>query len=142
MIKVQGEDSNQPALPQSDHSLNFSLVEVLGPWLPRVPIKDPDQTGQVHRLIQVFDGRTCQLDTCLNCAWGSKSSVWSAHLHRLLHICTGLCELLLLNNAICAKITCAQRCQNAEKGTHIRGRLLDQAVILFNCIPFQNRIFS
>ena len=26
---------------------------------------------------------------------------------------------------------------NVEKLTHIKGRLLDQAVILFNCIPFQ-----
>ena len=30
------------------------------------------------------------------------------------------------------------RSQNAEKVTHIKGRLLDQAVILFNCVPFQN----
>ena len=28
--------------------------------------------------------------------------------------------------------------QNAEKVRHIKGRLLDQAVILFNCVPFQN----
>ena len=34
------------------------------------------------------------------------------------------------------------RSQNAEKVTHIKGRLLDQAVILFNCIPFQNGNFS
>ena len=32
--------------------------------------------------------------------------------------------------------------QNAEKVTHIKGRLLDQAVILFNCIPFPNGNFS
>ena len=30
-----------------------------------------------------------------------------------------------------------QRSQNAEKNTHIIGRLLDQAMILFNCVPFQ-----
>ena len=31
-----------------------------------------------------------------------------------------------------------QRCiQNAEKVSHIKGRLLDQAMIIFNCIPFQ-----
>ena len=31
-----------------------------------------------------------------------------------------------------------QQCsQNAEKVTHIKGRLLDQAMILSNCIPFQ-----
>ena len=30
------------------------------------------------------------------------------------------------------------RSQNAEKVTYIKGRLLDQAVILFNCVPFQN----
>ena len=34
------------------------------------------------------------------------------------------------------------RSQNAEKVTHIKGRLLDQAEILFNCVPFQNWNFS
>ena len=29
------------------------------------------------------------------------------------------------------------RSQNAEKVTHIKGRLLSQAMILFNCFPFQ-----
>ena len=28
------------------------------------------------------------------------------------------------------------RSQNAKKVTHIKGRLLDQAVILHNCVPF------
>ena len=28
------------------------------------------------------------------------------------------------------------RSQNAEKVTQIKGRLLEQAVILFNCVPF------
>ena len=40
-----------------------------------------------------------------------------------------------------ARFTCIwvkqRRSQNAEKTTHIKGRLLDQAMILFNCIPFQ-----
>ena len=30
-----------------------------------------------------------------------------------------------------------QRSQNAEKVTHMKGKLLEKAVILFNCIPFQ-----
>ena len=30
-----------------------------------------------------------------------------------------------------------RRSQNAEKVTHIKGRPLDQAMILFNCVPFQ-----
>ena len=34
------------------------------------------------------------------------------------------------------------RSQNAEKATHIKGRLLDQAMILFNCVPCQNGNFS
>ena len=34
------------------------------------------------------------------------------------------------------------RSQNAGKVTHIKGRLLDQAVIIFNCVPFQNVNFS
>ena len=31
------------------------------------------------------------------------------------------------------------RSQDAEKVTHIKGRLLDQAAILFNCVPFQGK---
>ena len=34
------------------------------------------------------------------------------------------------------------RIQNAEKDTHTKGRLLDQAVVLFNCTPLQNVNFS
>ena len=30
------------------------------------------------------------------------------------------------------------RSQNEEKATHIKGRQLDQAVILFDSVPFQN----
>ena len=30
------------------------------------------------------------------------------------------------------------RSQKAEKVTHTKGRLLEQAMILFNCVPFQN----
>ena len=39
----------------------------------------------------------------------------------------------------CAGLTARwqRRSQNAEKVTHIKGRLLDQAMILFNCVPFQ-----
>ena len=32
--------------------------------------------------------------------------------------------------------------QNAEKCTHVKGKLLDQVMILFNCVPFQNGNFS
>ena len=31
--------------------------------------------------------------------------------------------------------------QNAEKVTHIKMRLLDQALFLFNCVPFDLNIF-
>ena len=34
------------------------------------------------------------------------------------------------------------RSQIAEKVTHIKGRLLGQAALLFNCFPFQNGNFS
>ena len=34
------------------------------------------------------------------------------------------------------------RIQNAEKSTHIKGRLLYQAMILYNYVPFQNENFS
>ena len=33
------------------------------------------------------------------------------------------------------------RSKNAEKVTHIKGRLLDQAVIVFHCVPFRGREF-
>ena len=29
----------------------------------------------------------------------------------------------------------------AEKVSHIKGRLLEQAVVLFNCVPFKDRNF-
>ena len=35
-----------------------------------------------------------------------------------------------------------ERSQNAEKVTHIKGRLPDQVEILFDCDPFQNGNFS
>ena len=44
-------------------------------------------------------------------------------------------------------VTCLTACmqwrsQNAENVMHIKGRLLEQVVILFNCVPFQNGNFS
>ena len=33
------------------------------------------------------------------------------------------------------------RSQKAERVTHTKGRLLEQAMILFNCLPFQNGNF-
>ena len=40
-------------------------------------------------------------------------------------------------------VYCRQwRSQNAEKVTHIKGRLLDQTVFRFNCVPFHNENFS
>ena len=35
-----------------------------------------------------------------------------------------------------------RRSQNAEKVMHIKGRLLEQAMILYNYVPFQNGNFS
>ena len=32
---------------------------------------------------------------------------------------------------------CQWRSLNTEKSTHIKGRLQDQAMVLFNCVPFQ-----
>ena len=43
---------------------------------------------------------------------------------------------------VTAFITRQQRSQKAENDTHIKGRLLDQAVILINCVSFQNGNFS
>ena len=34
------------------------------------------------------------------------------------------------------------RSKNAEKVTHIKGRLLHQAMVLYNYVPFQNGNFS
>ena len=36
----------------------------------------------------------------------------------------------------------SKRGPRAYIATHIKGRLLDQAVILFNCVPFRNGNFS
>ena len=36
--------------------------------------------------------------------------------------------MLVINNGVARTL----------KVTHIKGRLLDQAMILFNCVPFQN----
>ena len=43
-----------------------------------------------------------------------------------------------------AKVRTDDTCnsQHAEKVTHIKEKLLDQAVILFKCTPFQNGNFS
>ena len=35
-----------------------------------------------------------------------------------------------------------ERSLNAEKNTHTKGRLPGQAMILFNCAPFENGNFS
>ena len=34
------------------------------------------------------------------------------------------------------------RSQNSEKVTHVKGRLRDQATVLFNCVPFFKGNFS
>ena len=70
-------------------------------------------------------------------------------------ICPGSPEPSLLYIATSTQISCAGsyklwscnsygqwRSQKAEKAMHIKGRLLDQAVIQFNCIPFHNGNFS
>ena len=44
-----------------------------------------------------------------------------------------------LANMLNVKKWCSQ---NAEKVMHIKGRLLDQAMILYNYVPFQNGNFS
>ena len=46
---------------QSDQCLSFRPEETLDSCLPKEPILKTDQTAQMHRLIWVFDGRTCQL---------------------------------------------------------------------------------
>ena len=45
--------------------------------------------------------------------------------------------LLLLPLFVGAFCLVQRRSQNAEKVAHIKGRLLDQAMIIFSCIPFQ-----
>ena len=47
-----------------------------------------------------------------------------------------LCQIFRLQSS-----TKQWRSQNTAKATHIKGRLLDQAVILFNCVPFWNENF-
>ena len=43
---------------------------------------------------------------------------------------------------MCNPVHGAIDCQNAQKVTHIKGILLDQVVIKFNCVRFHNRNFS
>ena len=43
---------------------------------------------------------------------------------------------LCLQYIECNMLTIQWRSQNAEKVAHIKGRLLDQAVILFHCVLF------
>ena len=54
--------------------------------------------------------------------------------------CWGVLTLLLLEGIVAFGKGVAM--QNAEKVTHIKGRQLDQAMILFNYVPFQNGNFS
>ena len=54
----------------------------------------------------------------------------------------GLAEYMSLPYVVYAISIVHWRSQNAEKVTHIKERLLDQALILFNCVPFQNGNFS
>ena len=49
-------------------------------------------------------------------------------------------HMLILSNILSLVHQCCK--QNAEKVTQIKGRLLDQAMILFNYVPFQNENFS
>ena len=57
-----------------------------------------------------------------------------------LHICVSA-EKIHFESCIFHKFK-QWRSQKAEKTTHIKGELLDQAVILFICVPFRNGNFS
>ena len=61
----------------------------------------------------------------------TKSSIYSDGI--LMFISSNL----ILIFALALDYTSQRRSQNAEKITHIKGRLLDQAMIFFNCVPFQ-----
>ena len=47
-----------------------------------------------------------------------------------------------MDEMFCVKNTTQWHSKNAEKVNHIKGRLLEKDLILFNCIPFQNKKFS
>ena len=72
-----------------------------------------------------------------------KNLCWPSHCSTLLsqHL-TLLCGNMRRNRGLLGLGVSKWRCQNAEKVTHIKGRLLNQAMILFNCVPFQNGNFS
>ena len=61
-----------------------------------------------------------------------------------LRICTVLAEpsLFPYSQYGSRKQMKPMRSQSAEKITHIKGRLLEPAVILSNCVPFHNWNFS
>ena len=56
-----------------------------------------------------------------------------------LDLCTNSVFLRRINPSLAGKglKMYQQRSQDTEKVMHIKGRLLDQAMILFNCLPFQ-----
>ena len=70
------------------------------------------------------------------------------HSHLLLDDIVEILSLLVeitrqhIHNHLSASVLYQWRRQNAEKVTHSKGSLLDQAVILTNCILFQNGNFS
>ena len=47
-------------------SLSFFPEETLDPWLPTAPIKDSDQTVQMHSLIRIFEGHIFQCPSSIN----------------------------------------------------------------------------
>ena len=87
--------------------------------------------------------------------WGGGGSSWY-HIYRLCSVIVTFLAILATAAAAAAAAAaaskprrnvtnhfiCIWRSQDAEKVTYITWRLLDQAMILFNCVPFQNGNFS
>ena len=63
-----------------------------------------------------------------------------SHIHGLVVVQISLLHTLIKRYSL---TDCLDRVKtNSENVTHIEGRLLDQLVVLFNCVAFQNGNFS
>ena len=114
-----------------------------------------------YRILYDPDGDFPSFAPAVSTNAAGRGNVWfvlSSHIlwtrKRLLkYCCISACRIVPTNvftsTLICvvaeqadARNTSQWRSQKAKNVTHIKGRLLDQAVILFNCVPFPYGNFS
>ena len=88
--------------------------------------------GVLYFVLLLFWSSLCPFSFCNDLAEKERDE-WLINFNYILFFTWETLSLF-----VCALIHLSQRRnQNAEKVTHIKGRQLDQAMILFNCAPFQ-----